>query len=120
MQTSYTGNKPLVYLLRVLDVNEPSEARVHLRVLPQAPQVRADCLSGGPNEKRPCPWTTCRHHLEHPEVSCVLDLVDDRGALTLEEVSDFFGLTRERIRQIEAKVLRKLRANHALLTWIVD
>lgn len=50
----------------------------------------------------------------------MLDLVDDRGALTLEEVSDFFGLTRERIRQIEAKVLRKLKGNHALLTWILD
>lgn len=32
-----------------------------------------------------------------------------REQMTLEEVSKHFGLTRERIRQIEAKALRKLR-----------
>jgi len=35
-------------------------------------------------------------------------LVDDR-ARTLEEVGQEFNVTRERIRQIEAKALRKLR-----------
>ena len=35
--------------------------------------------------------------------------LDDGRARTLEEVGEVFGVTRERIRQIEAKALRKLR-----------
>lgn len=37
-------------------------------------------------------------------------LIDD-DAMTLEEVGQFFGVTRERVRQIEAKVLTKLRGH---------
>lgn len=80
------------------------------------PTVRADCLAGGVNAQRPCQWFTCRHHLavdvgrygegEGTE-SCVLDLAE-KGGLTLEEVGDIMGLTRERIRQIEQKAERKL------------
>ncbi len=35
--------------------------------------------------------------------------LDDNHPYTLEEVGDKFGLTRERIRQIEGKALRRLR-----------
>jgi len=36
--------------------------------------------------------------------------IDEPGDLTLEQVGEKFSLTRERIRQIEAKALRKLQA----------
>ena len=35
--------------------------------------------------------------------------LDDGKAKTLEEVGKLFGITRERVRQIEKKALRKLR-----------
>ena len=30
---------------------------------PTRPRTRADCLPGGCNEERPCPWYGCEHHL---------------------------------------------------------
>lgn len=72
------------------------------------PQTRADCLPGGSNEARPCQFRACRHNLANAESSCVLDIVDDRGALSLEEIGDLLGLTRERIRQIESVSLFKI------------
>lgn len=38
---------------------------------------------------------------------------DDGVCYTLDEIGEVFGLTRERIRQLEAKALRKLRCRFA-------
>lgn len=87
------------------------------------PETRGECM----DEPRPCPWISCRHHL-YAEVTsqgslritfpdkelheldetCALDVADRDGA-TLQEVGEITGLTRERIRQIEVKSLRKLK-----------
>ncbi len=92
------------------------------------PQTRGDCLPGGCNEERPCPWLSCRYHLAldvDPDTgsikenftdrepwelaeTCALDVAERDGA-TLEEVGELLNVTRERIRQIESKALRVLK-----------
>lgn len=42
-------------------------------------------------------------------MTCVLDCVSGENTHTLEEVGDMFGVTRERIRQIESRGRRKLK-----------
>jgi RNA polymerase primary sigma factor len=49
--------------------------------------------------------------------------LQDGSEHTLEEVGQHFAVTRERIRQIEAKALRKLRhpsRSHRLRTFLQD
>jgi len=87
----------------------------------QRPTTRAECDRGGTNEERQCPFVSCKYHLfweyvkHHPDAevwdlkaSCVLDVADEGGS-TLENVGEVMGLTRERVRQLEADLLRKLR-----------
>jgi hypothetical protein len=89
------------------------------------PVTRADCKDA----VRPCPFVSCKHHLyldvsarsgaiklNFPDLeiwemveSCTLD-VADRGSVTLEDAGAIMNLTRERIRQVEVKVIAKLAA----------
>ena len=91
------------------------------------PDHRSECRLG----ERPCPYVSCKYHLYldvNPRTgsiklnfpglevwelteTCSLD-VADRGGITLEEVGELLNLTRERIRQVEAKGLEKLRDHH--------
>ncbi|HEU0034714.1 MAG TPA: sigma factor-like helix-turn-helix DNA-binding protein [Kofleriaceae bacterium] len=93
------------------------------------PQTRAECRG----QARPCPWVSCKHHLyldvnpmtgsikiNFPDLepwelphTCALD-VAEAGALTLEQVGEITNLTRERIRQVEARGLVKLRERREL------
>jgi hypothetical protein len=85
------------------------------------PTTRGDCLAGGVNEARPCPFVSCRHHMllevkhngsilmlwGHSDVeklgqSCSLDLVDALGPMTLEDIGAVSAMTREAARQMEA------------------
>ena len=88
------------------------------------PKTRPECKDG----IRPCPYVSCGSNLyldvmpgsgsikvnfpdiepDEMVVSCARDVADGGGA-TLEQVGAYLNITRERIRQIEAKALKKLR-----------
>jgi hypothetical protein len=94
------------------------------------PLVYGDCLAGGVNEQRPCPWVSCRHHLAWVEQfepsglrvnglrviqdwddgrpSCSLDVANN-GEAEREEIGKWWEMTHERVRQIEEDGLRRLR-----------
>lgn len=101
------------------------------------PRTRGDCLPGGSNESRPCPWTRCRHHnavdinphtgavteIADPTemtVSCSLDGADREPEMTLEQVGQVFGVSRERIRQIESKGLHRVGRGGERFGWTAD
>ena len=113
----------------------------------QRPRTRGDCLAGGCNAARPCPWVSCEHHAIHGALgvqgrvldddgavaaietmaaSCTLDVADrrregDPSDATLETVSEPWGVSKERVRQIEAKALKAIkRAARPLREHIVE
>jgi hypothetical protein len=107
--------------------------RYELPRAPVVPETRGDCING----PRPCPYYTCTHHLylelkdthrrhtgeplkihEMPH-SCSLD-VADQGGLTLEVIAAIFGVTRERIRQLEAGVKRRLKLDDYTESTVVS
>lgn len=103
------------------------------------PVDRAACIDG----PRPCPMVSCPHStylevdpitgglkLNHPDKevedlpereSCVLDVVDDNpDGITLDEAGRILGVSRERIRQVEERLLRKVRGNRRLAALAAD
>ena len=81
-----------------------------------------------PDETAPAPADAAFYALQREQLMEVLDTLtehekkviclryglDGGKSYTLEEVGEIFKVTRERIRQIEAKALRKLRTNRQI------
>ena len=88
------------------------------------PRKRGECEDG----PRPCPYAGCRHHMAvevslggsivifwpdrqiwDVEHTCSLDLAEDRGGMSAEEIGELMGISPARVRQIQDGALKKLR-----------
>lgn len=110
------------------------------------PVTWGECEKG----PRPCPWVGCRYHLVWESIrrtmkvtprkfpslddrevvnhvammedTCALDLVMARGPYTLHEIGEMWGITRERVRQVEVMAKRSYRREALRLgrPWLLD
>ena len=57
----------------------------------------------------PCEEISCRHSLKSSKnLNCSL-IAAEEGPLTLQEIGDFYGISRMRVCQIEKAILKKLK-----------
>ena len=64
-----------------------------------------NCVEIVKKETHPCNNTDCRHNLNSTKYqSCAL-IAAESGPLTLQEIGDFYGISRMRVCQIEKKII---------------
>ena len=68
------------------------------------------CVIETKNKNAPCENYECRHNLKNSKYnSCALIAAED-GPLTLQEIGEFYGISRMRVCQIEKTILKKLKS----------
>tara|TARA_Y100001938_G_C8067758_1_gene421277 strand:- start:1455 stop:1721 length:267 start_codon:yes stop_codon:yes gene_type:complete len=74
------------------------------------------CVQNVKDGDQPCNNLECRHNLKSQKYkSCALIAAED-GPLTLQEIGDFYGISRMRVCQIEKSILKKLKTQKNLLS----
>jgi len=59
--------------------------------------------------RTPCQETSCRHFLSsEPDLNCSI-IAANSGPKTLQEIGDYYGISRMRVCQIEKSILKKLK-----------
>ncbi len=63
-----------------------------------------------------CEQTECRHSLNSPKnLNCSL-IAAEKSPMTLQEIGDFYGISRMRVCQIEKAILKKLKNSSTKLS----
>ncbi len=89
---------PLDYIGRGIEdfVNKPEEKKCYQEVF---------------DKKIPCEESECRHYLASTDdLNCTI-IAAKSGPKTLQEIGDYYGISRMRVCQIEKAILRKLRSS---------
>ena len=67
------------------------------------------CVLKVKNDKSPCQENACRHFLNcKDDLNCSI-VAAENGPKTLQEIGDYYGISRMRICQIEKALLKKLK-----------
>ena len=73
------------------------------------------CVQTIKESQAPCKKNDCRYNLQtQKNLSCAL-IAAEKGPLTLQEIGDYYGISRMRVCQIERAILKKLRDQKGLL-----
>ena len=68
------------------------------------------CYKKISNSKKPCEQKHCRHFLNaDKDLNCSI-IAASAGPKTLQEIGDYYGISRMRVCQIEKSILKKLRS----------
>ena len=69
------------------------------------------CVKEVKEKNSSCDVATCRHFLNSDEnLNCSI-IAAEKGPLTLQEIGDFYGISRMRVCQIEKSILKKLKSS---------
>ncbi len=104
------GETSAVYFLRVWGPAKTARVRKLVAGLADKAVPHMRCERGLPGYPPDvCDRTTCKWYVRNQYYNNCAWIGYEMGNHTLEEVGFMLGVTRERVRQIEAKALRKLR-----------
>ena len=76
---------------------------------------KSSCVEIIKESQASCKKIDCRYNLNSQKnLSCAL-IAAEKGPLTLQEIGDYYGISRMRVCQIERAILKKLRDKKGIL-----